>query len=134
MGLYPTLRKPKSRVDDLASVVCQEFYVVKGGEGPRHGDRGRPGVLGAPLRFAVHGKKQVACRSGQPILTPVAAIFVGCCIRRRGQPDDHNSARVRAACRPPIRNGTTGTTVTGDIRWRDSRLTFRCHVYRLLAR
>jgi len=55
MGFYSTLRKPKSRVDDLAGVVCQEFDVVKAGEGPRHGDCGRTGVLCAPLRLAVHG-------------------------------------------------------------------------------
>jgi hypothetical protein len=31
MGFYPTLRKPKSRVDDLAAIVGQEFDVVKFG-------------------------------------------------------------------------------------------------------
>ena len=83
MGFYPTLRKPKSRVDDLAAIVGQEFDVVKFGEGPRQSDLCRSGVLGTPLLLAVHGQKQVARRPGQPILTSVAAIFVDCCIHKR---------------------------------------------------
>jgi hypothetical protein len=64
MGFYPALRKAKSRVDDLAGVVCQELDVVKSGEGSRHGNGGWTCVLCAPLRLAVRGQQQVTLRPG----------------------------------------------------------------------
>jgi hypothetical protein len=128
LGFYPALRKPKSCVDDLAGVVRQEFDVVKTGEGSRYGDGRWTCVLGTPLRLAIYGKEQVAFRPGQPVLTPVAAGLVVCCIRWRGQPNDHNRACIHLACRPPMRDGTAGTTMTERIFWRDSRCFLRCLV------
>ena len=64
MGFYSALRKPKSRDDDLADVICQELDVVKSDDGSRHGNGGWTFVLGAPLRLAVRGQKQVTLGPG----------------------------------------------------------------------
>lgn len=64
MAFYPALRKAKSRIDDLAGVVCQEFDVVKADEGTRYSDGRWPGVLGSPLRLAVCGQEQGTVRPG----------------------------------------------------------------------
>jgi len=50
------LRKLKGSVDDLASVVRQEFDIVEGSQGPQHSERGWAGVVGAPLRLTVQGQ------------------------------------------------------------------------------